>query len=610
MNRAVPDQIIDEIRSRCDIVELVNSYLPLKRAGGSRWKACCPFHEEKTPSFTVDSQRQRYHCFGCGKGGDVFSFVMEKEGVDFPNSAHLLASRLGIIIPEETYDSPQERAQAKARANKRERIYAINDAFAKWFAGTLNNYPDSPVAVYLRSRQIPPDIAAKFELGAAPDSWDAGLQYGRSLGFSDNELLDAGIVLKNENSGRVYDRFRNRLVFPIWNEQGRVVAFSARTIEQEVQGAKYVNSPETPVFRKSNVLYALPKARQGIQQRKSVILCEGQLDVIAMHRAGFDNSVAPQGTAFTDEQARILKRYSDLIYIAFDSDGAGRKAALRAFELVLPLDFEAKVIIFPGGEDPDGIFRAQGEQGISALVENAVDFFDFLFEQTAVQHDTASPVGKGRVVSEIIPYLQKITNSVTRELYMTRLAEVLNIRIETIFKEMNKFRSQARYGRQDYDFEPQHQEPQKTAATVVAVPALIAQAEETLLRLALLDENTGTRLGSQLPHEMISESPVGKALNEAIRLTMSGEWESCIEHLTESERDNPDRKLSEILLEADPGLKKSKLEQAVRECVDAIKVHHRKIKTAELMEQLKNASTAEEKKQCLTKLQELSNATK
>ncbi|MFA6714295.1 MAG: DNA primase, partial [Victivallaceae bacterium] len=356
MNRAVPDEIVEEIRSRCNIVDVIRSYIPLKKAGGGTWKALCPFHNEKTPSFTVSEARGRYHCFGCGAGGDVFRFVMDWEKVDFPNAIHILASKCGVIIPEKTYSSPEDRQQAKQRAGKRERLYQINKEFAEWYALLLKNNPEWPVSQYLAQRGIPPETAQKFQLGAAPDAWDASLTHGKELDFSEEELLESGIVLVNEENKRVYDRFRNRLVFPIWNEQGRVVGFSARTIEKEVPGAKYVNSPETPVFKKSGILYALPLARKAIQEHNMAILCEGQLDTIAMHRAGFECAVAPQGTAFTDEQARILKRYTDRIYLAFDSDAAGQKASARALELLLPLDFEIKVMRFPPGSDPDEIF--------------------------------------------------------------------------------------------------------------------------------------------------------------------------------------------------------------------------------------------------------------
>jgi DNA primase len=601
MNRFIPENIIEDIQARCDIIDLINSVVPLKKAGSNRWKACCPFHEEKTPSFVVDNQRQRYHCFGCGKGGNVFSFIMEHEGVDFPNAAHLLADRCGVIIPEKTYADPQQRQAAVQRSDQRQRLYKINEQFAAWFADNIKRNPQSPVANYLASRNIPPELIEKFTLGAAPDGWDNCLKFGYQLGYSEAELLAAGILTSNEK-GQVYDRFRNRLMFPIWNEQDKVVAFSARTIEQEAQGAKYVNSPETPVFRKSSILYGLAKARNGIKQFKSAILCEGQLDVIAMHRAGFNNAVAPQGTAFTDEQARILKRYTDCLYIAFDSDGAGRKAALRTFELTLPLGFELRVIRFPANSDPDAVYAQSGEAGIKQLVDGAIDFFTFLLAELSTVHDPTSPTGKSRIIADVIQYLYKMTDTISRELYLNRLAETLKVRFETVFNEMNKFKSKPQY-KTSHNYEPQinHSE----AAPELRSTPLIEQAEETLLRIALVDEMVANRLAAELPHQNISATVIGTALNELIRLSMEGEWHTTLSHLSTMEQNNPHPKLSSILLDANIQLDEKQKLKAVDDCIAAISGFHSKNSKADLMQRLKNATTVEEKRQIMQELQNM-----
>lgn len=602
MNRSIPENIIEDISTRCDIVDLINSVVPLKKAGSNRWKACCPFHEEKTPSFVVDNQRQRYHCFGCGKGGNVFSFVMEQEGVDFPNAVHLLAAKCGVIIPEKTYSSPQQRQAASQRSDQRQRLYMINEQFAAWFAENLKRNPQSPVGSYLSSRNISDELIDKFGLGAAPDGWDNCLKFGYQRGYSNAELLDAGILTSNEQ-GKVYDRFRNRLMFPIWNEQDKVVAFSARTIEKDAQGAKYVNSPETPVFRKSSILYGLAKARNGIKQLKSAILCEGQLDVIAMHRAGFTNSVAPQGTAFTDEQARILKRYTDCLYVAFDSDGAGRKAALRTFELTLPLGFELRVIRFPANSDPDAVYAESGENGIKQLVDGAVDFFTFLLAELSTIHDTNSPTGKSRIIADTIQYLHKMTDTISRELYLNRLAETLKVRFETVFNEMNKFKSKPQYAKQSYDQQPPIN-AQETPQEIRSTP-LIEQAEETLLRMALIDEPVATRLAAELPHENISSTVIGNALNELIRLSMEGEWSNALNHLATIEQNSPNPKLSSILLDANIKLDEKQKAKAVDDCISAITGFHSKNSKADLMQRLKNAATVEEKRHIMQELQNM-----
>lgn len=313
MPRFIPDDTLDQIRMRADIVELVQSYVPTLKRAGTAWKACCPFHQEKTPSFTVNPQHQTYKCFGCGKGGNVFTFVMEMEKLDFPNAAEFLARKYGVIIPDpEPYQrGPRGMAFKKdkpeADYNLRERLYLLHEKLAAWYAQNLADGTSAPaVSEYFKTRQIPVDFTNRFLIGASPDSWDATINFAHKNGFTDEELRLSGVVSeKEENSAHIYDRFRNRLMFPIWNEQGRVVAFSARSVEKDPKGWKYVNSPESPVFKKSRTLYALHFARSPIAEKKYAILCEGQLDVIAMHRAGCDNAVAAQGTAFGIEHAQI-----------------------------------------------------------------------------------------------------------------------------------------------------------------------------------------------------------------------------------------------------------------------------------------------------------------
>ena len=621
MNRAIPDEIVDEIRSRCNIVDIIGSYIPVKKAGHGTWKALCPFHQEKTPSFNISEQNQHYHCFGCGKGGDVFSFVMEREGVDFPNAIHLLASKCSVVIPEKTYTNPEERRQAQEHASQRERIYAVNEEFAAWYAAQLHEHPESPVAQYLLTRGIPDDIAARFRIGAAPDSWDASFRHGTALGFSEHELFESGILTSNENSGKIYDRFRNRLIFPIWNEQGKVVAFSARTIEKNSEGAKYVNSPETPVFKKGNILYALPLARQEIQKLGFVILCEGQLDVIAMHRAGFCNAVAPQGTAFTDEQARILKRYTDKLYISFDSDSAGIKAAVRALEIVLPMDFEVKIIRFPAGRDPDEIFRDSGSEGLKLMVDGAVDFFDFLCPQIIGQFDQTTPFGKSRSVAEVIPFIRKISQPVARDQYIQKLAGMLNVKPDTVYQELNKIRQNESSAFRSI-VKPSADNGQTANAPAeqpVDLPPEIIHAEETLLALALNFEDVCLRLSEELSTEMISPTSIGKALNELIKLTINGEWSNANASLAKINSDSSDSRLSMFLaspkfsmdligskqslaLTKDPSKLDANKNKAVSDNIAAIKKYFFEKQKTELMNKLRNAATPEEKQELLKQL--------
>ena len=616
MNRAVSEEIIEEIRSRCNIVDVIRSYIPVKKSGSGTWKALCPFHNEKTPSFTISEQRGRYHCFGCGAGGDAFKFIMEWEKVDFPNAIHLLASKCGVVIPEKTYSSPQERQQAQLHAGKRERLYQINNEFAQWYALLLKNNPDWPVSQYLTNRGIPPEIAQKFQLGAAPDSWDASLVHGRELNFSEEELLESGIALQNEESKRIYDRFRNRLIFPIWNEQGRVVGFSARTIEKEAPGAKYVNSPETPVFRKSNILYALPLARKAIQERNMVILCEGQLDTIAMHRAGLECTVAPQGTAFTDEQARILKRYTDRVYLAFDSDSAGQKATARALELLLPLDFEIKVIRFPEGSDPDEIYKNSGKAGLNKLIDEAVDMLDFLCRLIFPKHDLNTPFGKSRIISEMLGYFRMLSKPIAREAYIQELSSRLGVKPETVFSEYNKesknqantFKFKRRPETVEIEFDgsnPAAPLPLEPQSDTPAPSMAVRHAEKTLLEIALASEETANQLTNELPAEKLTRTVIGKAINELINCTLNGEWEHARAHLSDFERENPSPGLSKILLQ-ESIYQSKQAAKAVEDCLKVINEHYKKQKLTDLMQKLRTAAP-EEKAEIMKELQGLSS---
>jgi DNA primase len=283
MNRYIPENIIREIKDKADIQEVISSYIPLKK-NGNRWKALCPFHQEKTPSFVVSLERQTYHCFGCGKGGNVFTFIMDKESVDFVNAAHLLASRYGIIIPE-TPSTPQTQGDKK-KTNLRERLYTLHKKLSLDYSKILFSDKGNTGLDYLKTRGISEDIIKNFMLGFAPDSWDFAIKEAKLEGYTEEELTVSGIVVNKSESDRIYDRFRNRIMFPIWNEQGKVIAFSGRTIDPNSTGGKYVNSPETPIFKKGNTLYALPISREGIRKHKCAIICEGQIGVIAMYKAG------------------------------------------------------------------------------------------------------------------------------------------------------------------------------------------------------------------------------------------------------------------------------------------------------------------------------------
>jgi DNA primase len=375
----IPTQNIEQVAAANDIVEVIGSYFPLKRAG-TTFKALCPFHQEKTPSFTVSPQRQTFHCFGCGVGGSVFRFVMDYEHLDFPAAVRKLAARAGIPVIEERGAGGEDDRQHETRRT----LLQLHAEAAEWFHENLvKGAVGKPAREYLKKRGIDGRIANDWQIGFAPDSWDAFLTWAVDRGYRPPQILQSGLIKprdENRPEGGTYDRFRGRIMFPIHNDVGEVIAFSGRVLDKEAAGAKYLNSPETPLFRKGNVLFGLHKTKRGLIEANCAIVCEGQLDLITVFEAGVTNVVAPQGTAFTEKQARLLKRFVNEVVLCFDADTAGRKAAERSLDALLQNDLIIRVAEMPAGEDPDSLIRGKGTEEFQNRVAAAREFFDYWIE--------------------------------------------------------------------------------------------------------------------------------------------------------------------------------------------------------------------------------------
>jgi DNA primase len=389
----IPSETIEQIAAANDIVEVIGSYFPLKRAGAN-FKALCPFHQEKTPSFTVSSQRQTFHCFGCGVGGSVFRFVMEYEHIDFPAAVHKLAARAGMPVVEERGASASEDRQHETRRT----LLQLHAEAAEWFRENLSKKQlGAPAREYLKGRGISAEVAKRWQLGYAPDEWNAFGNWARDHGYQESELLASGLVKTKDDTEpaptvkqRVYDRFRGRLMFPICNDVGEVIAFSGRHLQSESEAAKYLNSPETPLFRKGKVLFGLHKTKRGLIEANCAIVCEGQIDLITLFEAGIINVVAPQGTAFTENQARVLKRYVNEVVLCFDADEAGQKAAERSLDALLQNDLIVRIVEMPPGEDPDSLIRRKGKDEFEKRIAGARDFFDYWIDREAANVDLGS----------------------------------------------------------------------------------------------------------------------------------------------------------------------------------------------------------------------------
>jgi len=432
----IPPEIVEQVRHASDIVDVVGSYVALKKSG-AKFKALSPFNKEKTPSFYVDPARQMFKCFSSGHGGDVFKFLMLMENMTFPEAIRRLAQRSGIVIPEGGPHDPQARS-------RREELHALYAAIAAWWRKLLATDPAAePARAYLKSRDFPDSLAEEFGLGYAPEGWDATLKWAQKAGYS-MEALETGKLVATSESGRTYDFFRGRLMIPIHNDAGEVVAFSGRLLDPEAKAQKYVNSPETPIFVKSRILFGLNKTKRPIIEAESAILCEGQIDLMRCWQHGIRNVVAPQGTAFTDPHARILKRIAKEVVICFDADRAGQAAAQRTIDVLLKEDLQVRIARIPQGEDPDSLLRKQPVAVFSNILREAKDYTRHLLDTACEEEDIASPRGRGAVAAKLAQVIARIPNAVQREGFLLDVARRLQVPRSVLEEEVRKAEAQQR----------------------------------------------------------------------------------------------------------------------------------------------------------------------
>jgi DNA primase len=427
----VSQSTLEQIRAANDIVDIIGAHVPLKR-NGANFVCLCPFHKEKSPSFNVNPSRQIFRCFGCGKGGDVFAFVKEYENLDFMDAVRRLAER--ARIPLEMDNDPAVRDQRSIK----DQLLKLHEAITQRWQQCLAGEAAGQVArEYLERRGVHPDAVLEFRVGAAPEAWDDTVNWAKAKGFSPELCETAGLILRRD-SGGWYDRFRGRLIFPICDEQGRVIAFSGRVLQGDEKQAKYVNSPETPIFSKGRVLFALDKAKRSILDAGKAILAEGQLDTIACHAAGIRNVVAPQGTAFTADQARVLKRYVDEVVLCFDGDKAGRDAVIRALDPLLAAGLAIRVASIPPPDDPDSWIRAHGAESFQALLNRAQGIFDFYLQGLCSGNDIASDRGRLVVLRSMGEAVHKTANAVLIDTYAQRTAQRLGVDVQSVRAEFRK----------------------------------------------------------------------------------------------------------------------------------------------------------------------------
>ena len=475
----IPDEFIEELRQRNDIESVVSSYVTLKRMGSTS-VGLCPFHSEKSPSFTVYPSSNSYYCFGCGAGGDPITFIRGIENLDYIEAVRFLADRCGMRMPESGYDDTMQKLRVK--------IYEINRAAARFFHEQLKT-PEGKVGLdYFKERELSAKTIKHFGLGYAPESWDALYKHLRGLGFTDDLIFQADLISKRKSGNGYYDRFRGRAMYPIIDLRGNVIAFGGRRINNEDKSvAKYINSSDTPVYKKSTVLYALNYAKNS--KHKGIILAEGYMDVIALHQAGFDNAVAACGTAFTQEQARLLSRYADEIIVTLDADEAGQKATNRTIEILKSTGMNIRVLRVDGAKDPDEFIKKFGAGRFQALLDGANNDIEYKISAAKAKFDITTDDGKLSALKQISQVLSQTDDPIARDLYTGRVADEFGVSKDVLIRQINvMFKSRLNNERKQHI----NKEISRPVSTDRVNPekrfnTRAAMAEETILALLFSD---------------------------------------------------------------------------------------------------------------------------
>jgi len=533
----ISDDIKEQIRAANPIVEVISSYIgPLKKAGGN-FVALCPFHNEKTPSFYVNPARQSYHCFGCNEGGDVFSFVMRYDNLSFMEAIRRLAER--ARIPLEFDNDPE----AGRKRELRDALFEIHEKITRrWQAALRNDAAGQAAREYLERRGVSDEAVERFRLGFAPDEWEDTVNWARSCKYDLETVARGGLIIPREQGGGYYDRFRGRLIFPIADEQGRVVAFSGRILDDEVKAAKYVNSPESPLFNKSRVLYGLDKARRRIADAGFSIVCEGQLDLIRCHVSGIENVVAPQGTALTADHGRILKRYADEVVLCFDSDSAGQKAAVRSLEALAPAGLSVRVLLLPAPHDPDSFIREHGPDALREAMEGAPEYYQFLLDRLSAEHDPESDRGRRAILQQMNEALNIANDALLRDTWTRRLAARIGVSPDAAAVEMRKLNQRRRPG---------------SAVAEAATPAVpqesqehIPPAEAWLLKLFFIVAAEDTRALEPTRTEWLTSPTVRRIVETHLTALEAGQWDGQVPLFDRFESEADRRALAAALAEA------------------------------------------------------------
>lgn len=575
----IPEDIIAQIIDRCDIVETISSYIPLKRAGRN-FKANCPFHHEKTPSFVVNPDKQIFHCFGCGVGGNVISFVMKQDRLDFPEAVRILAQKANVSIPE---NSPA-RIQ---RDNLKDEIFKVNQVTSEFFHRNLVEDKSKAAETarnYLKKRSINFETAQLFQLGLALDEWDGLIKYLKAKGISLQLIEKSGLIIPREGKEGYYDRFRGRIMFPITDAKGRCRAFGARVIEglkseEKSSGAKYINSPETEVYTKGQYLYGFQLAKDEIIAKDYVIIVEGYLDCIMPFQNGIKNIVASLGTALTIDQIRFIHRYTKNIVFLYDADLAGQAAMMRSLDMLIEEGMEVKIARLSENEDPDSFIKKFGIKAFEECILTALTLFDFKLQALMLKYDVRSLEGKAKMVSEMLPTINKFQHSVLKSGYVKRLSQELMIAEQSLLVELKKIKQDST--ERIFEEKPSEAPLSGGAARIV---------ERNILRLLMEEESFILMTKEDVVLTDFQDQKIREAIGKIFELFEQGKQVKGANLIQYFENSDIKQMISSLI--ADESIVLGDQKKMYQDCVSRIKQDRQKKQRQDLLEKIREAEKA------------------
>lgn len=585
MAHLIPENLLEDILGRLDIVEVISGYIQLKKAGRN-FKANCPFHHEKTASFMVSAERQIYHCFGCGESGNAFKFLMRHERMEFPEAVEVLAKKTGVNLPQ--WDKPE----AARAASLSSQLYKVNQLALSFYENNLQSASSKAALDYLLNRGIRLQTIKEFHLGLAGSAWDGLINFLRSKNIPLSLMEAAGLVLAKE-SGGYYDRFRNRIIIPVFNIHGQVIGFGARVTDNSLP--KYINSPETPVYVKGRNLFGLNLAKDSVRDSDCLVIVEGYLDFIMPYQEGLRNIAASQGTALTLEQIKLLKRYTRNVVMVYDGDTAGELATLRSLDLLIEEGMNVKVAPLPKGKDPDVIIRQEGINSLKIKIENALSFFDYKLSILKCRHNVKEAHGKSQIASEMLLTINRFDNAILRGEYVKKLSEELKISEHYILEELNKLKTKVA----------------NSGLSPVIVQGRLPEinpAEKLLIKFMIEEKELIDKIMQELVPSDFQDARTAKIVQVLHGLVLEGKNIEPSILMNYFNEDDAKQLVCETMFM--PAILEEEREKALNDCIARIKIQRLKSKREYLHVQIKSAQNMGDEQRLNSLIQEFHNLMK